>query len=58
MIAFRKLYLMYFYDQKYITVFAKKGKEALDLLENGLKPKLIISELNTPKIFGFQLYKF
>ena len=48
MISFRKLYLMYFYDQKYITVFAKKGKEALDLLENGLKPKLIISDLNTP----------
>ncbi len=53
--SFSQIILNVFLRTKYITAFAENGKEALDLLEDGLKPELIISDLNTPEISGFQL---
>ena len=52
---FSQTILNVFLRPKYTTAFAENGKEALNLLENWLKPELIISDLNTPEISGFQL---
>ena len=52
---FSQTILDMFLSQKYITAIAENGKEALALLENGLQPHLIISDLNTPEVSGFQL---
>jgi CheY-like chemotaxis protein len=54
---FSQTILTVFLRQKYATTIAENGKQALAFLENGLLPQLIISDLNTPEISGFQLLK-
>ena len=39
----------------YQVTQAKNGQEALDLLEGGLKPDLILTDFNMPQMNGLQL---
>lgn len=53
--SFSQTILNMFLKQQYRTAVADNGKEALTLLHGGLVPQLIISDLHTPELDGFQL---
>ena len=53
--SFSQTILDMFLSKKYITVIAENGNEALLVLQSGLRPQLIISDLNTPEISGLEL---
>lgn len=55
--SFSQTILNMFLKQQYNTVVADNGKEALAILQSGLLPQLIISDLHTPELDGFQLLK-
>jgi CheY-like chemotaxis protein len=56
--SFSQAILNMFLSSSYCTIIAENGLEALTLLQNGLQPQLIISDLNTPKMNGYQLLEF
>jgi CheY-like chemotaxis protein len=53
--SFSQAILNMFLKQQYHTAVANNGNEALIILETGLMPQLIISDLHTPELDGFQL---
>lgn len=53
--SFSQTILNMFLKQQYHTAVADNGKEALAILQSGLLPQLIISDLHTPELDGFQL---
>jgi CheY-like chemotaxis protein len=53
--SFSQTILDMFLKQQYNTAVADNGKEALTILQSGLVPQLIISDLHTPELDGFQL---
>ncbi len=56
--SFSQAILNMFLSSSYCTIIVENGLEALTLLQNGLQPQLIISDLNTPKMNGHQLLEF
>lgn len=41
----------------YIVHLARDGKEALEFLDNGLRPDLIVSDIMMPRMDGYQLFE-
>lgn len=48
-------FLEYLLDDYYQLAFAGNGREALSMLDNGLKPALILSDFMMPEMDGIQL---
>jgi CheY-like chemotaxis protein len=53
--SFSQTILNMFLKQRYLTAVADNGNEALTILQDGLMPELIISDLHTPELDGFEL---
>jgi CheY-like chemotaxis protein len=53
--SFSQTILNMFLKQRYYTAVADNGSEALNILQSGFMPKLIISDLHTPELDGFEL---
>ncbi|MFC4232657.1 PleD family two-component system response regulator [Parasediminibacterium paludis] len=53
--SFSQTILNMFLKQQYCTAVADNGSEALNILQSGFMPQLIISDLHTPELDGFQL---
>jgi len=45
----------YLYSQDYAVIYANSGKEALDFMENGLKPDAILLDLMMPEMSGYEV---
>ncbi len=50
-----RMILKQIFSQKYDTVEAVNGKLALDLINHGIKPDLVILDLNMPEIDGYDV---
>ena len=51
------LYMLLF-REGYSILTADNGQQALDLLELGIRPRLLIMDLSMPKVTGWELLKY